>query len=331
MGNALRKTLVVTWWGWCCLATWLQAQSTTPVTVDIHLQHGHCREDLVRVSHIAKITGASQVLTQQLLELDLTDFGGAPDVDVTRQLVELRIRLALPQVRVNFSGPERVRIHHGANRIRESDVVEQLRQSLSDVWNVKSDRVKLQLLQPLPEVPDGIGPYEIETVVPIRVRPGSLRAKLMLRQGEQLVQAWNISVSAYPQVDVVVARNDLPRGHLVQAADLTIDRQTVTDLHNRSTPPEYYAGQTMIRHIAPGERLQPHHVRKQQAKKEYAVKSRDTVRLVARKAGLSVTVTDAIALESGQIGDSVRVKNPSSKKVVVGQVVSPFEVEIKLR
>ena len=60
------------------------------------------------------------------------------------------------------------------------------------------------------------------------------------------------------------------------------------------------------------------------------VKPRDVVRVTARKGSLTVTLHQAEALQSGEAGQLVRVRNLASNRVVVGKVVAAGEVEVAL-
>ena len=58
------------------------------------------------------------------------------------------------------------------------------------------------------------------------------------------------------------------------------------------------------------------------------VRPRDTVRLVARKGGLTVIISAAESLQQGSVGDLIRVRNLQSNRVITGRVASREEVTI---
>src|SRR5690606_36135569 len=59
------------------------------------------------------------------------------------------------------------------------------------------------------------------------------------------------------------------------------------------------------------------------------IQSRDVVQLVARGKGIRATVPAAEALDSGRVGDTIRVRNIHSGRIVVGEVISAEEVQVK--
>ena len=60
------------------------------------------------------------------------------------------------------------------------------------------------------------------------------------------------------------------------------------------------------------------------------IKPRDVVRMIARKRGLTVVVPAGEALQQGRLGEMIRVRNPQSRKIVIGRVLSSGEVEVPL-
>jgi flagella basal body P-ring formation protein FlgA len=63
---------------------------------------------------------------------------------------------------------------------------------------------------------------------------------------------------------------------------------------------------------------------------EIVVKKRTLVRLVARRRNLTVTIPQAEALDDGRVGDTIRVRNPQSDRVVSGKVVDSGTVNVSL-
>jgi biotin operon repressor len=53
------------------------------------------------------------------------------------------------------------------------------------------------------------------------------------------------------------------------------------------------------------------------------------VRVVARKSGLTVMLSSAEALQSGNKGESIRVRNRQSGRTLTGRIVGPAELEIR--
>lgn len=82
----------------------------------------------------------------------------------------------------------------------------------------------------------------------------------------------------------------------------------------------------------PAEREQPTTTPVKEKPKEepIVVRPRDSVRLIVRGTGLRVSIPAAEALQSGRVGDTIRVKNPRSGRVVAGRITSAGEVEIEL-
>ena len=64
---------------------------------------------------------------------------------------------------------------------------------------------------------------------------------------------------------------------------------------------------------------------------EQLIRSRDAVRIVGRRKALKFVVPAAEALQSGRLGQLIRVRNLQSNRIVVGRVTGRGEVEVPLQ
>lgn len=138
---------------------------------------------------------------------------------------------------------------------------------------------------------------------------------------------WNIYVSARINVygPVLVARQPLPRGTVIQEADLELVERDLSSL-----PYGYYmdtrplAGMLAKRTIAAATVLTPQMV---QAPK--LIRRGEQVTVVAESGALSIR-TVGKALSDGKSGDVVQVQAEGSKRVVEGVAVSQGVVKVTL-
>ena len=130
-----------------------------------------------------------------------------------------------------------------------------------------------------------------------------------------------MSVNIYKQV--VVASDTLPRGTILNARQLKLAKRNLAKL-----PQGYYVdpvklvGMKLKRNITSGFPLTPTMVAAPKL-----IKRGQQVTLISRTSAIRV-VMPGKALENGAIGERIRVKNLSSKRVVEGVVNASGEIEV---
>lgn len=121
----------------------------------------------------------------------------------------------------------------------------------------------------------------------------------------------------------LVARQEILRGHIVEAADVEISTSEVTAVPVRRLPTaDAVIGQKALRPIAAGQVIQDQFVAVRRA-----VQAGDTVTVVAVVGAVQVTAS-MIASDSGDPGDFVRVTNPQTHRSFRVRVVNKGVVEV---
>ncbi len=135
----------------------------------------------------------------------------------------------------------------------------------------------------------------------------------------------------YVPVDVVVtenvliARRTLPRGHVLSAADFTVEPRDVARLvSGYISDADALVGQKLKIQLIAGRMLTP-----SMLEADAAVRRGQSVTIVASGGGISVRMTGK-ALMDGAINQRIRVENLNSGRVVEGIVRSREHVEVLL-
>lgn len=136
---------------------------------------------------------------------------------------------------------------------------------------------------------------------------------------------WSVNLSA--QVDiyrpVAVAKENIARGNVISATDLTYETRNISQLGEQSvTDPTPALGKAAKRLISKGDVIRPSLL--------------DQPRQVSRGELVSITSTSGsirvvmqgTALSDGKLGQRIRVKNSQSERIINAKVVGPAEVEI---
>lgn len=128
---------------------------------------------------------------------------------------------------------------------------------------------------------------------------------------------WSIFVPVRIEryTEVVVAERRLAHGQVIEPGDLRLERQSTSGLvAGYFTSPAAVIGQQARRAITPGQVLSSIHLAPRQV-----VERGQLVTLVAGASGLNVRMSGE-ALEGGAVGERVRVRNRSSKRIVEGVI-----------
>lgn len=138
---------------------------------------------------------------------------------------------------------------------------------------------------------------------------------------------WTLYVSARIEryTELQVAARPLGRGEIVTPEDLRTERQDVSRLRSG-----YFRraaeiiGKVVRRPVSAGNPVRP-----AQVEDSYLVKRGQRVVMIARNGGFSVRMQGK-ALADGAAGDTIRIKNTSSERVVEGIVSESGLVEVSL-
>ncbi len=138
-------------------------------------------------------------------------------------------------------------------------------------------------------------------------------------------QKWKIHVAAHidGQVNVLIARYPIPRGTVIQNEDLEFVLRRYSQLNYG-----YYGSAKLLtnmeakRNIRAGQVLTPSVLRAQKM-----VLRGEHIMIIAQNGGLNLRVKGK-ALMDGQMGQMIKVKNLSSKKLIYARVISAGMVKV---
>ena len=121
----------------------------------------------------------------------------------------------------------------------------------------------------------------------------------------------------------MVASRFLTKGTVLAATDLRAERRDLSILTSGyETRPENLIGKRSRRALAAGIVISP-----QAVKTVPPIKEGETVTLVIRQGGMEIT-SSGVALSDAELGQRVRVRNETSKRVVEGTAAADHRVEV---
>ncbi|MCA9075304.1 MAG: flagellar basal body P-ring formation protein FlgA [Planctomycetaceae bacterium] len=294
-------------------------------------------QGIVRVSHLAEVSGDDPEEVARVGQLDVMSLS-QDNSKHTLPREQLLIRLLLAgyaESEIRVSGPQMVTVSQEAVSSHAStDIETAAAMAMAQALDVPREDVRARLAAPLDLPFDDQGTSEknitIDVLPPVRPSLGRVRLTVRLLKDGQLKQTVNGLFDVRLRQAVVVASEPLVQGTVLTADHLTTSDDWTDVRHASSSIPQLLDRQVR-RAIPAGEPvssldLQP--IRTTKARP--LISARDTVRLVVRHGTLTVIVPTAEALQSGQQGELIRVRNLDSRKVVVGRIVSAGEVEVQL-
>jgi len=162
----------------------------------------------------------------------------------------------------------------------------------------------------------------------VSMSPGSkLMGNISLAVSCPAAQKWKIYVAAHldGMVTALIARHPMPRGTVIQESDLEFVNRRYSQLNYG-----YYGSAKSLknmeakRNIKMGQIITPHLVKAQKM-----VLRGQHITIVAQNGNLNLRVKGK-ALMDGQQGQTIKVRNLNSKKLIYARVVSAGVVEVGL-
>jgi flagella basal body P-ring formation protein FlgA len=134
-----------------------------------------------------------------------------------------------------------------------------------------------------------------------------------------------VPVSIKLMRNVVILRNNLPRGVTLTAADLDLRRIDIsTGGGDYFQDPEKVMGRVLTRSVRAGRQLNRHDIAAADM-----VKRGERVTLLAESQGFAVRM-QGTALSDGASGELIQVKNVKSSRIIEGIVMAPGIIQIKM-
>jgi flagella basal body P-ring formation protein FlgA len=229
-------------------------------------------------------------------------------------------------VMTNWSGPMAVRVSRRLRVLEDSDVLEMLTATLQKQYVKGSGELELHLTRPWPkpQVPD-----EPLTLKPVEMPAMGVNPSFVINfelwAGKERLGNWQAFVQASIWRDIPVAHSTLQRGEALKDADVTMERADVLMLRDaflnfptineslelsESVP----AGKPILNRSV---RVRPMVLRGQMVE---GIFEEGTL-------GISLLVE---SLEDGALGQTVRVRNPTTRRELHGKVESEKTIRINL-
>ena len=227
----------------------------------------------------------------------------------------------------NWTGAEVVRISRRVRPLAEKELLELLTTSLQQHYVKELGQLELRLsrLWSAVTIPDEAFTIQVSDLPTSGVSPAFVaRFEIQTAYGEHL-GTWQVAVQAKVWREVWVARSAIKRGESVRNADLVRDRRDMLLFHEPFA--EFSADDSSLEFI---ETVQPGTPLLARLVKPRSIVHRgQSLAALVRDGALMITLK-VEALEDGAAGQSIRVRNPLSRRDLHAKVVDEQNVLVSL-
>ena len=288
-----------------------------------------------KCSGVLPLQKSGQTNASQLADIDISELENVGDVEVIGQsLISLRLRIAgYDANEFHIEGAEKCKVRRIENKTIDEAVVESVRSSFARAWNLDIETVDVQLSRPLHAHVSKLETHNVEVRPVLSGEPkvGAVQVRFGAYESGKLLQTFTAAVVTTIEKELPIARVPLKPGTILRKEHFSLSKrrfQTEQALHATRD----VVGKEVARTIRPGQLIDNGSIRlaDTQKQKPIVIRRRSLVRLVAKKNGLTVSIPQAEALDDGAVGDTIRVRNLQSRKVVSGRVESSNSIRVSL-
>ena len=273
----------------------------------------------VNLSDVARIEG-SQLERELLSKVRIASVPPCREKEISKEEVARKIvsflrvnGISLKEIRV--SGPEKVLLKFPCKKLGGEHLKKLIESYLAKHY---PDYELLYVPDVKVELPAG-GYREVLNLESLGRRYG--RFLYEIRSGGKVLKKIWLPVRVERKVKVVVAARPISRGERITLSDLKLQTVRESSARGGTDNLKLFVGAKARRDILPGEVLKESDV-----VPNFAVKRGMPVRVVYRKGALRVELL-GIALQNGMVGNIIKVKNPSTGKVILCRVTGSGSVE----
>ena len=288
----------------------------------------------VLVGDVATVQGGDPELRQRIAQLDLAGpVDSVTPTIITRGHILIRILIGgLDSDRFVVRGSSSVRVSGGSYEVSGQEIFTAAKEAVLARLPWAAGEVQIE---PAGQLPGSVWvtgasarDVQLQATLPLdRVSLGRLRVNVgvyvkgALRKRVPII----LQVQIYQQVPLTT--RPLNRGQLIRADDVYLQQRLVSSIANYPTRLEII-GKRARRTLDALQPIRETDLAATKSENPVMIRRRDHVQLVARKGSLLVTALGE-ALQSGQVGELIRVRNVRSKIVVLGRVLNQSEVEVR--
>jgi flagella basal body P-ring formation protein FlgA len=284
----------------------------------------------------AKVDGSGIFLNQVLspsnhATLPAFRLASAPSLGQTnsftrQQIIALAKDVAPELDTTNWSGPELVRICRRVKQLCEADVTEMLRAALQKDYVGGRGTLEIHFTRPwqATNVPDETLSIQLTDLPPAGVLP-NLVAGFELWCGKERIGVWQAPLQARVWREIPVAHSPILRGQLLREADITLERRDMLSQHEACI--EFPVTDNLLEATGSIQAGMP--VTSRLTRGRPVLRRGQIVEAIFHEGSMTISLK-VEALEDGAVGQTVRVRNPKTRRELYGKIQNEDLVAIAL-
>lgn len=271
-------------------------------------------------------------------DIDISQIGERETgVVVRKSFVRIRLMLAgWKESDFFITGPEAVLINYRQPPpITDIDVeaaaVEVFARSSGRAAEDFRVRLSRPLISSLPATMQPLSDVQIDVAPPLQSGLGRMSTKVRLWKGNRLITSRPVRFEVAQKHRVAVLRVSRSRGDTLRATDIQFENRFVDSAVDEPSEQDV-VGQRLRNNKTAGDIISLLDLDSPTPqRREQVVSARDKVVVTALAGPLRIQLRNAQAIESGRVGDIVKIRNLDSDKEIAARVAGPGAVEIRLR
>lgn len=291
---------------------------------------------VVTVADVARLSGGDPVTRTTIARLDLAELPARGDtgLTLTRRQVEFRLKLAgLAADEYLLLGADRVTVAVARRAVTADEVTAAARDALRKRLPWPAEELSVEVVQPVAaKLPEAAADEDVSiTAEPHAgtVNLGRTQMDVTIRVRGERRLAVPVVLDAKLIQPVAVLLKPVQAGEPLTEQAIRVERRPV-DAGRRHLSAGELVGRKVTRPLPAGHTLSAGDVEQPTATAEPPlVRTRQRVTLTVTIGAMTVSAAGE-ALQDGKLGQTVRVQNADSKKVLTGRVSGPGTVDIDI-
>lgn len=284
------------------------------------MEHAHVEGENIYLKDIAVLRNAKGL---ESIVVGRSPYPGETR-EISKDMIRARLRQALQGQEIDLQGPMVVKVERACRLISPEEIAQIVERELKlrlEGVNILAVRA-ISLTNPV-AVPTGPVQHVVEFPNLGGAR-GQIPVSILFYQGETFRKKLMITAQVSALGQVVVARGNYQRGKVLKVEDLELVTRDLNELPRDAIRSlEEAKGRVLRRSLNIGEV-----VRSTALEEPVVVKKGQTVTIVVENERLRITAIGT-AQENGTLGDTIKVANIDSKKIIQAKVIDKDTVRVE--
>jgi len=317
----------------------VSSRSATGAEIQIQLaETAVVYSEQVKLSSIATVTCNDPVLRKEVeqIEVKLLDLKQPSEI-ISQRFVNIRLIVAGFRMEdLHVSGADQTTVvFQQPQKLTDTQIEEQALDVLSQAVNVKQSELQVSLqsgfVQSLPDNLRDMNALTLKILPPARRSLGPVTLSVQLWKDDALLMTRSAVFDVRRRQRVAIARVSLNREVPIDESNVQFENRFMTTEVDELEP-DQILGRNVRGSVTAGSVVQMRDLQTtMQSNRDILVKKGDAVQVIAIARQLRTSIRNIEALENGQLGDRIRMRNRDSGKEIVGEVRGPGQAIVRVR